>query len=100
MTICKNLNEVRHEILALEKSSGFYKLLITDIPEFHLVNKELADNRSKVNRKFPIFVITDIVDKKILKEYEEKDFYLIEKPIESQDLLRYINKTLQKTRRI
>ncbi len=92
-TFFKNFNEAMDKILDLEKESSFCELLITDIPVSRLATKDLEDKRSKLNNKFPIYVITDFVDKKILKEHEEKGFYLIEKPLHSQDLLKYINKT-------
>ncbi len=95
VTIFKNLNEALCKILDLEKASSFCKLLITDIPVSRLANKDLEDKRSKLNNKLPIYVITDFVDKKILKEHEEKGFYLIEKPLNPQDLLKYINKTFK-----
>ena len=95
VTIFKSFNEALEKILAFEKESSFYELLITDIPVSRLANKDLADKRSKLNNKFPIYVITDFVDKKILKEHEEKGFYLIEKPLHPQDLLKYINKAFK-----
>lgn len=99
VTIFKNHNEALDKILALEKASSFCELLITDIPVSRLANKDVVDKHSKLKNKFPIYVISDFVDKKILKEYEEKGFYLIEKPIELQDLLKHINKTLLEQKR-
>ena len=95
VTIFKNFNEAFAKILALEKASNFCGLLITDIPVSRLANKDLADKRSKLSNKFQIYVISDFVYKKILKEHEEKGFYLIEKPLHPQDLLKYINKAFK-----
>lgn len=99
VTVCKNLNEGLDEILTLEKASSFCEFIITDIPVSHLTDKDLVDKRSKSNRTFPIFVITDFADEKMHRDYGKKSFYLMEKPIESQDLLKYIHKTLQEGKR-
>ncbi len=95
VTTLKNFNEAFAKILALEKASNFCGLLITDIPVSRLANKDLADKRRKLSNKFQIYVISDFVYKKILKEHEEKGFYLIEKPLHPQDLLKYINKAFK-----
>ncbi len=95
VTFFKNFNEAMAKILVLEKTSNFCELLITDIPLSRLANNDLEDKRSKLDNKFPIYVITDFVDKKILKEHEEKSFYLIEKPLHPQDLFKYIKKTFK-----
>jgi DNA-binding NtrC family response regulator len=95
VTTCKNLSEALDKILAAEKTSTFWSLLITDIPVSRLADKKLMGKRNKLNREFPFYVITDFVDGEVFKEYKEKGFYLIERPLQPQDLLKHIGETLQ-----
>lgn len=96
VTVCKSLNEAWDNILALEKESSFCALLMTDIPVSRLTDEDVLNKRNRLTRTFPIYIITDYADKKMRLEYEKKDFFLIEKPVEPQDLLKYINKTFKK----
>jgi DNA-binding NtrC family response regulator len=95
VTTCKNLSETLDKILAVEKTSSFWDLLITDIPVSRLDDKNLLGKRNELSRKFPFYVITDFVDREIFKKYKKRGFYLIERPLQPQDLLKHIGETLQ-----
>jgi DNA-binding NtrC family response regulator len=91
----KNLNEAIDKILAVEKNASIWDLLITDIPVSRLDDKNLMGKREELSRAFPFYVITDCVDREIFKKYKKKGFYLIERPLQPQDLLKRIGETLQ-----
>jgi DNA-binding NtrC family response regulator len=92
---CKSIEDAWEKALALEKTSIICELLITDIAVSSLMDWDFLDKRFHLSVPFPVYVISDSVSRKIKKEFEKRDCHLVEMPIDPQEFLKSVNKTVQ-----
>jgi len=85
----KSENPVK-EILELENSENPVDLLISDVPLPLLEKIGLIDISGKLPRKLPGILITDNTNRKTRQELENKDFHVLEKPVEPEELLKMV----------
>jgi DNA-binding NtrC family response regulator len=93
--VCKNIDKAWEKAFALEATSDFCEFLITDIPVPRLMDLNFLDKRLHLSDPFPVYVISDFVSREIKKELEKRDCHLVEMPIDSQEFLKFVNKSVQ-----
>jgi DNA-binding NtrC family response regulator len=82
------------KILELEKSENPVDLIISDVPVPLLEKIGLIDISGKLPRKLPGILITNNTNRKTRQELENKDFHVMEKPIDPEELLEKVEKLL------
>ena len=85
----KSLDPIK-KILELENSENPVDLIISDVPVPHLEKLGLIDISRKLQRKLPGILINDNTNRKTRQELENKGFYVLEKPVESDELLKMV----------
>lgn len=76
--------------LELENSENPVDLIISDVPVPLLEKIGLIDISGKLPRKLPGILITDNTNRKNRQELEKKGFYVLEKPVDPEELLKEV----------
>lgn len=100
VSVARNFEQAGEKTDSSEKyTSWSCDLLITDFPLSRLSEMAMINNRSRTNKNSPVFVLVDFAYSKTKRELRNKNVYLLERPVDSKELLKLVNKTLENRKR-
>lgn len=87
-----SLEEAAKRICSVEDRSKHRDLIITDLPLSRL--RSMMDEKNQWTERLLVIVLTDFFEEKASRESIADSIYIIEKPVDSRELLKLVNRTL------